>query len=233
MPQPTLDSFAERTALIKPTLIERIQLLGYCIRYLQIIGKQPERTECVYLLRAYADVLIPGHHLDRYNCPPELLTPISILKTLPEGSLGRLYADYMSPLLVDDAGLEIYQQKALEQEEPAGKALRERFLDVRYKHRNRAITDQHDLYHLVTGYDTSAVNEIFLQAFQFAQVGNGLAFIVGLGGITRPLKRGDLRGAWQVWLSFLRGKRAKLLLFTDWNEYWDRPIDEVRAALNL
>jgi ubiquinone biosynthesis protein Coq4 len=232
MPEPALLT-AERTTLKRPSLLERIQLLRYCIRYLQILKKQPERTECIFLLRAYADILFPGRHLDHYAHFPELLTPISVLKNLPEGSLGRTYADYMGTLLVNDAGLEIYEQKALEQEEPAAKILRERFFDVRCENRHRALTDQHDLYHLLTGYDTKVINEICLQTFQFAQVGSGLTFFIGLGSIVRPLKRLDLQGVWQVWLSFLRGKWAKLLLFTDWNEYWDRPIAEVRAALNL
>jgi ubiquinone biosynthesis protein Coq4 len=232
MPEPVLLTAAPTTPA-RPAFTEHIQLLRYCIRYLQILKKQPERTECIFLLRAYADILIPGRHLEHYDRFPELLTPISVLKTLPEGSLGKLYADYMGTLLVNDAGLEIYEQKALEQEEPAAKALRERFFDVRCEYRHRALTDQHDLYHLLTGYDTNVINEICLQTFQFAQVGSGLTFFIGPGGIARPLKRGDLKGAWKVWLSFLRGKRAKLLLFIDWNKYWEKPIAEVRAALNL
>jgi hypothetical protein len=224
---------AERAALKKPSLLERIQLWRYCIRYLQILKKQPERTECIFLLRAYADILFPGRHLDYYAHSPEPLTPIGVLKTFPEGSLGRLYADYMGKLLVNDAGLEIYEQQALEQEEAAAKTLRERFLDMRCEYRHRALADQHDLYHLLTGYDTSVINEVCLQTFQFAQVGNGLTFFIGLSSIIRRLKHRDFQGVRQVWLSFLRGKRAKLLLFTDWNEYWDRPLAEVRAALNL
>ncbi len=223
----------ERISPKKTTLIERLQLLRYCIRYLQILKKHPERTECIFLLRAYADTLIPGRHLDHYDHLPEPLTPISILKRLPEGSLGRLYADFMETMLVNDAGLEIYEQQALELEDPAGKALRDRFYDVHCEYRHRALTDQHDLHHLLTGYDTSVINETYLQIFQFAQLRSGLTFCIGSGGIAYSLKRGDLPGAWGVWLSFLRGKRAKLLLFVDWNDYWERPIEEVRAALNL
>jgi ubiquinone biosynthesis protein COQ4 len=233
MSRTTLPVNAVQETPKKPSLLERLQLLRYCIRYLRILQKQPERTECIFLLRAYADILLPGRHLEHYSRPPEPLTPISILKMLPEGSLGHLYADYMGALLVDDAGLEIYEHKALEQEEPAARALRECFFDVRCAYRHRSLTDQHDLYHLLTGYNTSVINEIFLQTFQFAQVGSGLTFFIGLCGILHPLKRGQWKQVKQVWLSFLRGKRAKLLLFTDWNKYWEQPISEVRSALNL
>jgi ubiquinone biosynthesis protein Coq4 len=233
MSQATLYEDVHQSTPKRPSFLERLQLLSYCIRYLRILQKQPERTECIFLLRAYADILLPGRHLEHCSRSPEPLTPISVLKTLPESSLGRLYADYMGTLLVDDAGLEIYEQKALEQEEAAARALRERFFDVRRANRHRALTNQHDLYHLLTGYNTSVINEICLQTFQFAQVGSGLTFFIGPGGILRRLKHGQWKEAKQIWLGFLRGKRAKLLLFTDWNQYWDRPIAEVRSDLNL
>lgn len=219
--------------LKKPSFVERIQLLRYCIRYLQILKKQPERTECIFLLRSYADILLPGRHLEYFSSPPLPLTPVSFLKTLPEGSLGRLYADYEGVLMASDAGLDVYAQKALDLEEPKARALRERFCDIRCEYRHRALTDQHDLHHLLTGYDTTVTNEICLQTFEFAQVGSGLMFLIGPGGIARPLRRGQWRGSWQIWLSYWRGKRAKLLFATNWDAWWARPIDEVRAALDL
>ncbi|MBC7882992.1 MAG: hypothetical protein H7Y37_17005 [Anaerolineae bacterium] len=219
--------------LKKPSFIERIQLLRYCVRYLQILKKQPERTECIFLLRSYADILFPGRHLEYFSSPPTPLTPVSVLKTFPEGSLGRLYADYAGVLMASDAGLDMYEQKALDLEEPKARALRERFFDIRCEYRHRSLTDQHDLHHLLTGYDTTVINEICLQTFEFAQVGSGLMFFIGPGGIARPLKRGQWKAAWQVWLSYLRGKRSKLLFPVDWDVWWARPIDEVRAALNL
>ncbi len=225
---------SERRQVQRPDLREYLLLLRYIVKYLAILKKQPERTECVFLLRAYADILIPGRHLECFLQEHPPLPQPDELAQCAQGSLGHAYAQHLHSLTQQDgAGMQSYQLQANAMEEPQGAALRRRFEDDRIRRRQAVLADQHDLYHLLTGYDTSDVGETRLLAFQAAQVGNGLNILIGLGGIFRTLGRGQWRGALSVWSSYRRGKQTQILLRTEWGSRWHQPLDRVRKALGL
>ncbi len=225
---------SERRQVQRPDLREYLLLLKYVLKYLTVLRKQPERTECVFLLRAYADILIPGRHLECFLQEHPPLPQAGELAQCAQGSLGHAYARHLRSLgQQDGTDIDSYRLQAIAMEEPQGVALRRRFEDDRIRHRQAVLANQHDLYHLLTDYDTSDIGEVSLLAFQAAQVGNGLNILIGLGGIFRTLGRGQWRGVFSVWSSYRRGKQTKTLLTTDWESRWHQPLDRVRTELGL
>ena len=225
---------SERRQAQRPNLREYLLLLRYSIKYLTVLRKQPDRTECVFLLRAYADILIPGRHLEYFLQERPPLPQPDDLAQCTEGSLGHAYARYLRSL-AQQGGTDIdsYRSQAIAMEEPRGVALRRRFEDDRIRRRQIVLANQHDLYHLLTEYDTSDIGEVRLLAFQAAQVGNGLNILIGIGGIFRTFGNRQWRGVLSVWSSYRRGKHTQILLKTDWESRWHQPLDRVRKELGL
>ena len=92
--------------------------------------------------------------------------------------------------------------------------------------------DQHDLWHVVTGYGRDLVGEAAVLAFTYAQTRNrGIGLIVAMaywkGGKSVSWFRPFLREAYR------RGRRAAWLPATDWEALLARPLHEVRAELGV
>ena len=216
------------------TAKEVLLLLMHILKCGNRLRVHPERTEYVFLLRAYADILIPGRHLENFPKEVQPLPSADALAALPEGTLGHAYAQCLFGLQnAGSAAIEDYEAQAEVVESAQGRALRQRFHDERIRHRQTVLTNQHDLYHCVTGYDTSDVGELCLLAFQAAQIGNGLNLLLGLGSALRPLRRGNWRGTLAIFSSYRRGRRAQTLLRVDWSRYWAQPLSQVRQELGL
>lgn len=90
----------------------------------------------------------------------------------------------------------------------------------------------HDLWHVVTGYNTDVPGEIELQAFTFGQTQTLFAFFVTLGGTLKPQ---DNRAATlvRVLRAYFRGVRAQQLCFRAWEQSFERPLADVRRELGL
>lgn len=184
--------------------------------------REPERTDCVFLTALYSDVLIPGRHLEDFAQPGYVLPPLSVLHLLSESSLGHVYALYAQPLQAGGGNLDTVLNSALQADSStANEALRLRFYDIRRVQRGRVLTDQHDLWHVLTGYATSEVGEVCLQAFSYAQVGNGLSLLITCGGLLRALSRGEWSVFGRVLDAYRRGKRCKPLVTMDWASLWE------------
>jgi ubiquinone biosynthesis protein COQ4 len=93
------------------------------------------------------------------------------------------------------------------------------------------LRDQHDLYHVVTGYGRDLRGELAVLAFTAAQTRNpGVAAIPGYL-LLRAGWRSDLGRL--IREGFRRGLRAGWLPAQHWEELFDRPLDEVRSTLRL
>lgn len=99
---------------------------------------------------------------------------------------------------------------------------------------SRRIRDVHDIWHVLTGYETDALGEACVVSFSHAQTGNlGFAFI-GLGAAaeirredrTVPARRAVLQ-AWRI------GKRARWLPGLDYEALFALPLDEARLRLGI
>ncbi|MBI1261690.1 MAG: hypothetical protein GC184_08185 [Rhizobiales bacterium] len=146
------------------------------------------------------------------------------LSRLPEGSLGHLYYKFMSSENLTADGL-VEASEVIPDREKIPEAAKI------YRNRQR---DTHDLWHVSTGYGRDGLGELCLLAFIYAQTGNrGIGAIV-LFGLRATSRSYPGLGLWKaVREGYRLGKVAKWLPGTDWEALLSRPLDEVRAELNL
>lgn len=151
----------------------------------------------------------------RYMGPPH---NVEELLQYPEDSLGYIYAVYLkthglSPDL--HSGMKINSDAS--------------YVEAR-------LSQTHDIWHIVTGFDTSSIGEIGLQAFHLPQFPYPLASLLvanSLVGITLftpedlpPLLNAIAKG-WSL------GSQAKPLFAQKWEEAWDLPLSQWRKNLNI
>lgn len=94
----------------------------------------------------------------------------------------------------------------------------------------------HDIWHIITGFDTSEIGEIGLQAFYLAQLQLPLASLLianALIAVTLwqpqslcPLLMAISQG-WEM------GNNAKPLIAQRWEQFWEKPVALLRAELNV
>jgi len=152
------------------------------------------------------------------------LSDRAALERLPEGSLGRTYAEFMGREQISAGGL-------AEASQEGGRRLD--FGEERRIFANR-LRDMHDLWHVVTGYGRDLVGEAALLSFSYAQSRNrGIGFIVGMAWWRAgrdPEGRAFRR---LVEEGYRRGRDAAWLPAADWEALLARPLDEVRATLRV
>lgn len=94
----------------------------------------------------------------------------------------------------------------------------------------------HDIWHVVTGIDSSRLGEIAIKAFELAQTWRPLAAVITCGGMLRYLmKDPDQLGDAMTHIShgYQLGRRAAPFLAQTWEQGWARPLAEWRAAVGL
>lgn len=144
---------------------------------------------------------------------------LQALAKLPKGSLGQVYAHHMKlydlkPFLISP------EYKALAQKHSQG---------IRY-------IKTHDIFHVLTGFDTSLAGEIGVLYFTFAQKMykfQAIAAVIALifYPIIAPHKTaGIIHAAKKGWKM---GKKATILLSVKFEELWSVPIEEVRRDLGI
>ncbi|MFT4978778.1 MAG: ubiquinone biosynthesis protein COQ4, partial [Myxococcota bacterium] len=187
----------------------------------------PGRLDLVLeLTRSAASLLEPG------NLPDELqafadageetpLIELDALRSLPEGTLGRRFADHM-----DRQG---FAPEDLEHALPEGE------LALVSQHLQR----RHDVHHILTGFSTDIPGEIGLQAFYLANFRALPAQALIAAVMLRPLVVGGtdndeteavmdaIVAGWQ------QGRAASCLFGIDWSAHWSRPLEAVQADFNL
>lgn len=143
---------------------------------------------------------------------------LASLSALPPGTLGRTVADWMIERGLNPESLTAKEVKQVSD------------------HVENHIRTSHDLWHVVTGFNSDPAGEVGLQAFYLAQLRDPLALVIiaaaslnalffDLGDTERRMDA--ITRGWQL------GKQAKPLLGTNWESLWQTPIDELRRELNL
>jgi ubiquinone biosynthesis protein Coq4/ribosomal protein S18 acetylase RimI-like enzyme len=140
------------------------------------------------------------------------------LRLYPQDSLGYAYAARMK-----DTELypDLYSDIAVDS-------------DVSYVEARLGQT--HDLWHLVTGFDTSVAAEIGLQAFHLAQFPYPLAAMLLANALVSdtllepshlPKLLAAIEVGWQL------GKQSQPLFAQKWEQAWEKPLAQLRQELNL
>ncbi|MBK9030188.1 MAG: hypothetical protein IPL61_02415 [Myxococcales bacterium] len=140
------------------------------------------------------------------------------LRALPDGTFGREAARFLDARGLDPADL---PRRAADDGQAWVRA---------------HLYETHDLWHVVTGFDTDVAGELGLQAFYLAQFPARLAAaILAIGFLNTFLYAFDDRDArtdaiargWQL------GKAARPFLAVRWADLWAVPLAEVRAQLGV
>jgi ubiquinone biosynthesis protein COQ4 len=198
----------------------------------------PEQTEEVFvIMRALSgNALADGHA--RFAKTPlgaaalraerdllDTLCDRAALRRLPEGSLGRAYLDFVERAGIDAEGLV-----------DASEATAKDYGDLtesegRYARRLR---DQHDLWHVLTGYSTQPYGEVCVVSFSYPQTKNlGFAAIALIGALKIAKESGSRQIFRDAWQAYRRGRHAAWLPGEDWESLLARPLEEVRARLHI
>lgn len=99
---------------------------------------------------------------------------------------------------------------------------------------SRRLRDVHDIWHVLTGYETDALGEACVVAFSYAQTHNlGFAFIGW--GAAREIQRENrsIPARRAVWQAYRNGRAARWLPGLDYEALFARPLDEARAHLGI
>jgi ubiquinone biosynthesis protein COQ4 len=207
-------------------------------RALQTLIADPERTEQVFeLIRALAGQ--SGERLFRrfrrrpegrrlLEERPDLLATLSArerLMSLPAGSFGRTYAEFMEQGRLQAKGL-LEAADAVRQPEDAE-------LDPERRWFYDRLRDMHDLWHVLTGYGRDVAGEAANLAFTHAQTRNrGVGAIVVAAALLGPK---TLDCHWQRYLlrCWRRGRRARPLVLARYEELLPQPLERVRRELGI
>lgn len=99
------------------------------------------------------------------------------------------------------------------------------------------IRETHDLWHIVTGCDTSMAGEIELEAFYVAQLCASRFWLALLSKnlLKAALEDIEMCSEYMDALAqgWVRGKQAKPLFGIQWNTLWEVPLEQLRTQLNL
>ena len=143
---------------------------------------------------------------------------LTALQQLPEGTLGRCYADQLiSQGITPDALID---------PSPVSN-------DAEYiTHRLR---ETHDIIHVLTGFGVDGDSEIGLQGFNLAQTRTPLAVMLIFGAMLAALQNDEPLAPMLRALArgFQLGLDAELVIAYKLEEGWDRPLQDWRQELKL
>jgi ubiquinone biosynthesis protein COQ4 len=98
------------------------------------------------------------------------------------------------------------------------------------------LSQTHDIWHVITGFDTSPIGEIGLQAVHLAQFPYPLATMLVANSLMSstllypeglPALLNTIAQGWQM------GETAGALFAQKWEEAWDKPLVQWQAELNI
>ena len=93
----------------------------------------------------------------------------------------------------------------------------------------------HDIWHLVSGFGNSSMEEYGLQAFYLGQEASMTAFCIMSAGFIECLKSGKANTIVTYMDSVTRGytlgKQVKKMIYLDWSKFYDLPFSDVQSSI--
>ena len=101
---------------------------------------------------------------------------------------------------------------------------------------NARILQCHDLWHIIAGYQTTALHEVAISAFQLSQFGHNysaqfLAFITARAALKRPESVPLLLEI--IFTAWRHGRSSPQLIGVAWPELWRQPVATIRDQLGI
>jgi ubiquinone biosynthesis protein Coq4 len=152
-----------------------------------------------------------------------LAVDLPALRALPEGTLGRTFADWLTAKGYQPGELLTYDHGHGDSESEV----------ERYR---QHLASTHDLWHVLTDFDTDVPGEVGLQALYLAQLRTPLALVLIAAVMLHGLRYPDndvaacmdaITRGWNM------GKAARPLFGVDWATLWSTPLADVRARFAL
>lgn len=154
--------------------------------------------------------------------PPQRIR-LEQLAACPAGSIGSQFHDL---IIENEFDLEVLDRDAIGL---AG-------LPAPLDYLNTRILQSHDLWHIVAGYETTALHEIALSAFQMAQFGHAysaqfLAVTAVIGSLSSgfgwPVLMTTLTSAWR------HGRETPPIMLINWENEWEKSVEQVRSDFGI
>ena len=139
------------------------------------------------------------------------------LASLPEGTLGRVFADHCRAREIDPNLIQIPSSDEI------GWMLHHFY-------------QTHDIWHVVTGWGNDLAGEVGLGGFYAAQFGNPAFFgyMLALIFLNVIMRRADLGEVFEAFSAgYQSGKRSQPLFGADWDGLFTLPVDEVRERFEI
>lgn len=112
--------------------------------------------------------------------------------------------------------------------------IRKDYTQIEYVRERRRET--HDLLHIVLGYNTTLLGEASINSFLIGKAKMPTCIFIVIGIIIRTMFKNPRELNLfidSVVKAYLRGKNAKSPFSIKWEEYLDRPIEEVRTVFGV
>lgn len=208
------------------------------LKALLALRRDPQDTKQVFLLTEAVKGRSPFTMLARFRADAQgrqrlaerrkliaTLRRTDWLASLPPGTLGRVYHDFLAEENLSAQGL-------VELSMSAGNVTPDDGSDRHYI--GCRLRDMHDLFHVLAGYGRDELGEVCVLAFSYPhQHTRSFAIIALLGAFTlqRRLRvPGVLRAAWQAWQ---HGRRAAWLPVLPLEDLLARDLAELRRELRI
>ncbi len=205
------------------------------LRALKTLVNDPEQTDQVFVIikamsgdsleqsfRQFETTPVGQKVLEEERCLLDTLLDRETLRTYATGTFARAYLNFVESEGITADGLVEASESDEQIEEP------------RLRRFGNRMRDQHDLWHVLTGYGRDTFGEACLLAFTYAQTRNrglGIIALVGMLKLSKELEGAGVRSAMRH--AYKAGKNAAWLPQQDWEALLAKPIDEVRQELNI
>ena len=94
----------------------------------------------------------------------------------------------------------------------------------------------HDLWHITAGYETTALHEIAISAFQMAQFGHNYSAqflsITAVVGALSPA-RGYRFLMDTITTAWAHGRETPAMILIPWEQVWEQPVEAIRHTYRI
>jgi len=146
------------------------------------------------------------------------LTALPALGELPSSTLGGAYARFLQENAIDPS---VFPRREIRTD-----------ADYMIVH----MYETHDLWHVLTGFDTTVEGELGLQGFMAAQFFSPFSWLLIAGGLLNLafFARARERSRFEAIVAgYVMGRRAHCLVGMDWNALWGASLEAVRGDFRI
>ena len=215
----------------------RVQPLRALRALRRLIANKEDTTQVFEIMNALAGSSVRhGYHkmLDQTEGSRQAFKMVELadrlhdrpwLESMPAGSVGRAYLDFIDERSLSAYGLASESQKVADSEIEAAHP---------YAWYARRLRDVHDLWHILAGYRTDALGEACVVAFSLPQTRSaGFGLIAAGVAVEAARARTGYPCARAILQAWRRGRRAAWLPGLDYEALMAEPLDQARARLGL